>query len=145
MEKLTQCGDETATDLAVLSPSDIPPRLDDGAWFHGSNLDLDVLAPGSSITRSRIVAEAFSHQPTCLGLGDEDRPISICHNGTERGILYVIDEPVRDCDVHAHPHSAAPILGFEWITNRPLRLRKLADLPIADPPCNPNCPRKPSA
>lgn len=123
--------------------SDIPAHLDDGAWFHGSPQTLSLLATGSTITRSRLVAEAFSHRPTCLGIGDTDRPISICHNGSQPGLLYVIDEPVSDADVYPHPKSCAPTLGFEWLTNRPLRLRRIADLPIADPPCTPDCPRRP--
>jgi hypothetical protein len=132
-------------DAREFTIADIPPHLDDGAWLHGSPLALDTLAAGSTITRSRAVAEAFSHKPTCLGIGDEDRPISICHNGTEPGILYMVDEPVAEDDVRPHPRSAAPALGFEWLTNRPLRLRKVADLPITSPPCKPDCPRRPSA
>jgi hypothetical protein len=129
-------------DSKVVAISDIPPHLDDGAWFHGSPLSLDTLAAGSSITRSRAVAEAFSHRPTCLGIGDEDRPITICHNGTEQGMLYVVDEPVGEEDVRPHPRSVAPTLGFEWLTNRPLRLRKVADLRLDEPPCRPDCPRR---
>lgn len=124
---------------------DIPPSLDDGAWFHGSPRELDALAAGSTITRSRPVAEGFSHRPTCLGLGvgETDSPVSVCHNGTEDGILYIVDEPVSDGDVRIHPKSAFPVRGFEWLTNRPLHLRKIADLPISDPPCQPDCPRRP--
>ncbi|MBN1459342.1 MAG: hypothetical protein JXA57_07385 [Armatimonadetes bacterium] len=125
--------------------SDIPDNLDEGAWFHGSALPLKELAAGSSITRSRLIAEAFSHRPTCLGVEETDIPISVCHNGTQGGILYLVDEPVSDNDVRVHPRSAFPLLGFEWLTNRPLRLRKVADLPITDPPCRPDCPRFPGS
>ena len=87
------------------------------------------------------MAEAFAHKPTCLGVGEDDRPISVCHNGTQDGVLYVVGEPVSEEDVRAHPDSS---LGgrLEWLTQRPLRLRKIADLPIADPPCRPDCPRR---
>ncbi len=132
-------------DPTEFSVSDIPANLDDGAWFHGSPLRLEELLVGSSITRSRPVAEAFSHRPTCLGLGvgHTDSPVSVCHNGTQDGILYVVDQPVSDSDVRIHPKSAFPVRGFEWLTNRPLRLRKIADLPVSDPPCQPDCPRRP--
>jgi len=132
--------DERPTSLTI---ADIPAHLDDGDWFHGSPETLAELAVGSSITRSRAVAEAFSHRPTCLGIEDTDRPISICHNGSQAGILYSIDESISDADVYPHPRSSAPTLGFEWLTNRPLRLRKIADLPITNPPCIPDCPRRP--
>jgi len=125
--------------------SDIPAHLDDGAWFHGSPRKLDTLAAGSTITRSRPVAEAFSHRPTCLGVVETDSPLSVCHNGSQDGILYVVDEPVSDSDVRVHPKSAFPLLGFEWLANRPLRLRKIADLPLSDPPCQPDCPRRPKS
>lgn len=126
-----------------LTISDIPTHLDDGAWFHGSPLRLERLLVGSSITRSRPIAEAFSHRPTCLGVGETDSPVSVCHNGTDDGTLYVVDESVSGDDVRIHPKSAFPIRGFEWLTNRPLRLRKIAELPISDPPCQPDCPRRP--
>jgi len=123
--------------------SDIPAHLDDGAWFHGSPETLSLLTIGSSITRSRAVAEAFSRRPTCLGIDDSGDRIEVCHNGRQAGFLYAIDEPVSDADVYPHPKSSAPALGFEWLTNRPLRLRKIADLPLSDPPCQPDCPRRP--
>jgi len=109
--------------------SDVPPHLDDGDWFHGSPLKLDVLAAGSTVTRCRVVAEAFAHKPTWMSVGDEDRPVSVEHNGVLPGSLYVVDEQVGEGDVHPHPNSAFPGGGMEWITDRPLRLRLVAQLP----------------
>jgi hypothetical protein len=100
--------------------------LDDGDWFHGSPLELEMLAAGSTITRCRTVAEAFSHQPTRVSVGDEDRPVTVAHNGVLPGFLYVVDESVADSDIHPHPNSAFPGGGMEWITDRPLRLRRIA-------------------
>ena len=134
--------DERPANLII---ADIPAHLDDGAWFHGSPEKLSLLAIGSTMTRSRLVAEAFSHKPTCLGIGDTDRPISVCHNGSQPGILYVIDEPVGADDVRPHPHSSFGAGCLEWLTTRPLRLRKIADLPLSDPPCTPDCPRRPQS
>lgn len=104
-----------------------PPHLDDGAWFHGSPLELDTLAAGSTVTRCRAVAEAFSHQPTMVSIEDSARPVRVSHNGGLAGYLYVVDEPVSEGDLHPHPRSSSP--GCEWITDRPLRLRLIAVLP----------------
>ena len=123
--------------------SDIPAHLDDGAWFHGSPETLSLLATGSTMTRSRLVAEAFSHRPTCVGIDDSGDRIEVCHNGRQAGFLYAIDEPVGEDDVRPHPNSSFRGGGLEWLTTRPLRLRKIADLPLADPPCTPDCPRRP--
>jgi hypothetical protein len=103
---------------------------------------LEVLAEGSTITRSRAVAEAFSHKPTCVGIEEREGRIEVCHNGREHGLLYVVDEPMAEGDVRPHPRSAFESGGLEWLTNRPLRVRRAADLPIADPPCRADCPRK---
>jgi hypothetical protein len=124
--------------------SDIPAHLDDGAWFHGSPRKLDTLAAGSTITRSRPVAEAFSHRPTCLGWEEKGgRLAGVCHNGAAAGYLYIVDEAIGEPDVRHHPNSAYHAGGLEWLTNRPLRLRRIADLPLSDPPCQPDCPRRP--
>jgi len=114
--------------------SKLPPHLDDGAWFHGSPLELQVLASGSTVTRCRAVAEAFSHKPTWMSVGDEARPVTVAHNGLLPGYLYVVDEPVADGDLHPHPRSAFKPGGLEWITDRALRLRLVAQLPAPDRP-----------
>ena len=111
---------------------DVPSHLDDGDWFHGSPLKLDVLAVGSTITRCRAVAEAFAHKPTLVSIGDADGKLDISHNGALPGLLYVVDEPVEDDDVHPHPNSSFPGGGLEWITDRPLRLRLITLLPASE-------------
>ena len=131
---------ERPTSLTI---ADIPAHLDDGDWFHGSPETLSLLAIGSTITRSRLVAEAFSHRPTCLGIDDSGDRIEVCHNGRQAGFLYAIDEPVGEGDVRHHPDSSFRGGGLEWLTNRPLRVRKIADRPVTDPPCSPDCPRRP--
>lgn len=107
----------------------VPSHLDDGEWFHGSPLELDALAAGSTVTRCRAVAEAFAHKPTWVSVGDEDRPVTVEHDGVLPGHLYVIDEPIGDEDAHPHPRSAFTSGGIEWITDRLLRLRPIARLP----------------
>lgn len=106
-----------------------PAHLDDGDWFHGSPLELEVLAAGSTVTRCRVVAEAFAHKPTWMSVGDQARPVTVEHDGLLPGYLYAIDEPVADGDLHPHPNSAFKPGGMEWVTDRPLRLRLIAALP----------------
>jgi hypothetical protein len=88
-------------------------------WYHGSPVELLTLAPGSSITRNRSLAEAFSHKPSLLSVGDNG---SIKHNGTRPGYLYTIDESFSESEGAPHPAIGTNDL-WEWITNRPLRLK----------------------
>lgn len=121
-----------------------PGCLDDGAWFHGSPLRLEVLAAGSTVTRSRAVAEAFSHKPTCVGIEEGPDAACVCQNGQVAGLLYVVDEPISAADVRPHPSSTYRA-GLEWLTTRPLRLRLVARLSAAEPGCRADCPHRGSA
>ena len=105
----------------------VPDHLDDGNWYHGSPEVLEVLAAGSTVTRCRAVAEAFSHKPTWLSIEEPPGGVQVTHDGTRPGYLYVIDEPVGKNDLHPHPNSAYAAGGLEWITDRPLRLRLVAE------------------
>jgi len=91
-------------------------------WYHGSPLELDTLATGSTITTDRELARLFSHKPTLVVWEDDGRRR---HDGTVVGYLYQIDEPVAVEDVQPHPRSSMPP-DAEWVTNRPLRLRLLS-------------------
>jgi len=108
---------------------DAPPHLDDGEWFHGSPLELNTLAVGSTVTRCRAMAEAFAHKPIRVSIGDAGGKLDITHDGALPGFLYVVDETIGEDDLHPHPNSCFPGGGLEWITDRPLRLRLLARLP----------------
>jgi len=93
-------------------------------WYHGSNLALDILSEGSTITQWKELAEAFATKPTMLGYDEIFSPIS--HNGTEKGILYIIDEPVEvDVDIYQHPRTTMD-KGVEFLTKKPLKLRRIA-------------------
>ena len=117
-------------------------HLDDGAWYHGSPEVLAVLATGSAITRCRVAAEAFAHKPTCVGAEEKATLVKVCHNGTRDGFLYLVEE-VAQADVRPHPESSFRPGGLEWLTNRPLKVRKVADLPIGEPPClGESCPHR---
>jgi hypothetical protein len=103
--------------------------LDDAegqSWYHGSPLLLEILATGSSITRNRELAVAFSHKPTQLGVADDG---TISHNGKQNGYLYEIAEPVSLEDIHVHPKvkAIAPNDPWEWLTKRPFRLRLIQE------------------
>ena len=97
----------------------------DGVWYHGSNRLFSELREGSTITQWKELAEAFSHQPDCLWYDDEGR---IGHTGTEKGLLYQIDEPVEvDRDIYQHPGTTMDE-NAEFLTKRPLKVKLLAEL-----------------
>ena len=62
-----------------------------GIWYHGSNMVFSEMKKGSTITQWKELAEAFSHKPSLLSYDDNG---TIYHNGTEKGYLYIIDEPI---------------------------------------------------
>lgn len=99
----------------------------DGIWYHGSNKRFEILREGSTITQWKELAEAFSHQPSGLGYDDDG---VIQHNGTEKGYLYIIDEPiVIGKDVYQHPTTTMD-LNAEFLTKRPLKVRFIEELEI---------------
>lgn len=94
-------------------------------WYHGSNLELDILRKESTITQWRMLAEAFSHKPSKLEYEDDG---SILHNGQEPGYLYVIEESIEiDIDIYRHPRSTMDE-NAEFLTKRPLKLKLLCKL-----------------
>lgn len=96
-----------------------------GIWYHGSNVIFDLLKEGGTITQWNELAEAFSHQPTMLGYDDNG---VISHNGTEKGFLYVIDEPVTvDIDIYQHPRTTMD-KNAEFLTKRPLKVKLIKAL-----------------
>lgn len=98
---------------------------DVGQWYHGSNIVFDSLDEGSTITQWKELAMAFSHQPTQLGYDDEG---NIEHNGTEKGYLYIIDEPlVIDVDIYQHPRTSMDI-NAEYLTKRPLKVKLIENI-----------------
>ena len=103
--------------------------LDDAegkTWYHGSPLLLEALATGSSITRNRDLAIAFSHKPTRLGVSDDG---VISHNGKQSGYLYRVAELVSPEDIHVHPtvKAVTPDDPWEWLTNRQFRLELIQE------------------
>lgn len=96
-----------------------------GVWYHGSNKVFTELKTNSTITQWRELAEAFSHQPS--GLGYDDNGV-ISHNGTEKGFLYIIDEPiVVGKDIFQHLRTTMDE-NAEFLTKRPLRVKLIAEL-----------------
>lgn len=96
-----------------------------GTWYHGSNVLFDVLKEGSTITQWKELAEAFAHQPTRLGYDDNG---TIVHNGTEKGFLFRIDEPVTiGIDIYQHPRTTMD-KNAEFLTSRPLKVKFVKEL-----------------
>jgi len=92
-------------------------------WYHGSNLEFEILREGSTITQWKELAEAFATQPTMLSYSEVFSPIS--HNGTEKVILYIIDEPLQiDVDIYQQPQTTMD-KGAEFLTKRPLKLKRV--------------------
>lgn len=99
----------------------------ESVWYHGSNLPLTQLREGSTITPWQALAEAFSHKPAMLCYDDDGR---ITHNGTEKGYLYQIAEPlVIGRDIQQHPRTTMDP-GAEFLVKRPLSVQLIAELPI---------------
>ena len=85
----------------------------------------DTLREGSTVTQWRELAEAFSHQPSRLGY-DDNRVIT--HNGREKGLLYIIDEPITvGIDIYQHPRTAMDE-NVEFLTKRPLKVKLIKEL-----------------
>ena len=83
------------------------------------------LREGSTVTQWRELAEAFSHQPSRLGY-DDNRVIT--HNGMEKGLLYIIDEPITvGIDIYQHPRTAMDE-NVEFLTKRPLKVKLIKEL-----------------
>ena len=95
-------------------------------WYHGSPIELTVLRTGSTITRWRELAEAFSHKPDKLCYDTVGG--SIRHNGQIDGFLHVVDEPlIEGIDIYKHPNTSMDD-GVEWLTKWPLKLRKICKI-----------------
>ena len=97
-----------------------------GTWYHGSPLVLNTLREGSTVTRIRALAEAFSHKPAILSISDDGR---IRHTGEQPGYLYRVAEEVGHDAVRPIAGSTMPA-GYEWHTTRPLRLDLIGTVPI---------------
>ena len=95
-------------------------------WFHGSQQRLSRLRPGSSVTRNKNVAKAFSHRPSIVSWSDEGE---IKHNGLTPGYLYSISEAIGPDDVHPHP-SPVNADRWEWLTNREFALELIEETAV---------------
>ena len=89
-------------------------------WFHGSPERLDSLRPGASITQNRRLAEAFSHKPSFVSIGDDG---SIRHDGSRQGWLHVVAETVTARDIRPYPPGEHLPPGEEWLARRELKLK----------------------
>ncbi len=99
--------------------------IENGVWYHGSNRIFNILNTNSTITQWKELAEAFSHKPSSLSYDDDGK---IDHNGTEKGYLYIIDEPINfGIDICQHPKTSMD-KNAEFLTKRPLKVKLIAEL-----------------
>ena len=60
-------------------------------------------------------------------MGYDDNGV-ISHNGTEKGYLYIIDEPIIvGIDICQHPRTTMDE-NVEFLTKRPLKVRMICEL-----------------
>ncbi len=97
-------------------------------WYHGSPEKLALLREGSWVTQFEQMAKAFAHRPALISLGGDG--VNVKHNGQWPGFLYMVSESVSPGDV-TYLHDTAQT---HWQTNRELRVRLVAELPLDDPP-----------
>lgn len=90
-------------------------------WYHGSPCKIESLQKGSSITRNKELAIAFSHKPTELSVSDDGE---ISHNGKFEGYLYLVDEPLTEEDIYVH-QACLEDDPWEWLTRREIKLKML--------------------
>ena len=96
-----------------------------GIWYHGSNMVFSEMKEGSTITQWKELAEAFSHKPSLLSYDDNG---TIYHNGTEKGYLYTIDEPITvGIDIYQHPRTVMDE-NAEFLTKRPIKVKMVCEL-----------------
>ena len=88
-------------------------------WYHGSPYFLTTLKKGSSITRNKQLAVAFSHKPTTVSVNNSG---VIEHNGSVNGYLYIIEKQLNEQDIYPH-ESCLKNDKWEWITTKNLRLK----------------------
>ena len=106
-------------------------------WYHGSQQPLTKLRTGSSISQNRDLAKAFSHRPSLVSMSDRGdgevspETIGIRHDGETPGFLHVVSEEIGPDDVHPHPHPANAT-GWEWVTDRELKLELVEETMVAD-------------
>jgi hypothetical protein len=96
-------------------------KIDDNTstiWYHGSPNKLEYLKQGSSITRNKKLAIAFSYKPSYVSVNNDG---SIDHDGNKKGYLYKINEEINYNDIKKHP-SCLDDDPWEYKTERNLRI-----------------------
>ncbi len=92
-------------------------------WYHGSPHSMEVLSAGSSITRNRDLAVAFSYKPSQVSVNDEGK---VSHNGTRKGYLYEVIQDVMPEDIGVHP-SCLSDDPWEWVTKKSMKLKMIEE------------------
>jgi len=116
---------------------DYPPYVsaEKGQWFHGSPARLSIIRSGSTITRNRTLAIAFSHKPTRVHIevmeNDESvlRTVTLKQDGTRKGYLYRVILDNSENDTMEDPESVM-FPGDEVLTTRELRVELLEEVTV---------------
>jgi hypothetical protein len=87
-------------------------------YYHGAGSKIEILKTGSSITRNKKLAIAFSYKPFVLSVNDDGE---IEHDGIKKGYLYKIAEEISQSDIIVHP-SCKSNDPWEFITQRDLKI-----------------------
>jgi hypothetical protein len=87
-----------------------------------------VLRKESWVTQFKEVAKAFSHKASLISMGENCAHVT--HNGQVIGYLHVVEETIGPDEVIYLRDTAQT----HWQTQRDLRLRCVAELPLDDPP-----------
>ena len=96
-------------------------------WYHGSPEKLTVLRKGSWVTQFKEMAKGFSHRPSLMSTGGDCQAVK--HNGQLIGFLYVVSDTFCPDDVSYLRNTEQT----HWQTQRDLRIRRVAQLPVDDP------------
>lgn len=108
------------------TPEQTTPVLPDEDWYRGSPAPLRLLWKGSTVTRDRDLAAAFSHRPTVVSIEDDG---SVRHNGKMAGFVHHMAAPIGPSDVQPHPCSSLQP-GLEYLTLRDLPVTVIERVPL---------------
>lgn len=121
------------------SAGDIPGITEYGGsdlWYHGSPAKLTSLRSGSTITRIKTLARAFSHKPEHVIIEIEQSEtssgrgrVTLTQDGLCGGYLYKVFVNNQEADTMEDPDSVM-FPGDEVLTSRELPVELLEEIPL---------------
>jgi len=104
------------------------------SWYHGSPAVLNTIRAGSTITRNRKLAMAFSHKPVHVQIDVNEhtetglKTVTLTQNGSQRGFLYSVEVRDPNSDTREDPKSVM-FPGDEVLTVRELKVKLIQEVP----------------